>query len=93
MMRPAVLPCQDSRKGAIMKHDIDVPPVEDHEAKLERALIEEFLRTHGHALQNMDSLPEDARRQLLRDASIYAAGRLAEIEARAHYVKEIHQEH
>ena len=93
MMRPAVLTYEDSRKGAIMKHDIDVPPVEDHEAKLERALIEEFLRRHGRTLQNMDSLPEDARRELLRNASIYAAGRLAEIEARAHYVKEIHQEH
>jgi hypothetical protein len=76
-----------------MKNDADVTPVQDHEAKLERALIEEYLREHGHTLQDLESLAEDARRQLLQDASMYAAGRLAEIEARAHYVKEIHQEH
>jgi hypothetical protein len=76
-----------------MKNDADVTPVQDHEAKLERALIEEYLREHGHTRQDLESLAEDARRQLLQDASMYAGGRLAEIEARAHYVKEIHQEH
>ena len=75
-----------------MKDDPDVPSVQDHEAKLERALIDEFLREHGHNLHDLDALPEDARRLLLQEASIYAAGRLAEIEARAHYVKEIHRE-
>jgi hypothetical protein len=73
--------------------DVDVPPVQDFEAKLERALIDEYLREHGHTLQDLDSVPEDVRRRLRLDASIYAAGRLTEIEARAHYVKEIHQEH
>ena len=76
-----------------MKDDADVPPVQDHEAKLERALIDEYLREHGHSLDDLDALPVDVRRQLFQDASIHAAERLAEIEARAHYVKEIHPEH
>jgi hypothetical protein len=75
-----------------MKNEADVPSVQDHEAKLELALIEEFLSERGQDLQHLDSLSEDRRRELLQEASIYAAGRLAEIEARAHYVKEIHRE-
>jgi hypothetical protein len=76
-----------------MKVDVDVPPAEDPEAKLERALIEEYLRERGHTLRDVDVLSEESRRDLLRGASTYAAGRLAEIEARARYVKAIHPEH
>ena len=44
---------------------------------------------------NLDSsalhaLPEDEAKRVLTDASVYAATRLAEIEARAHFVHEIH---
>ena len=35
-------------------------------------------------------LPPDQAKTLLEAASTYAAGRLAEFEARAHYVHEIH---
>jgi hypothetical protein len=35
-------------------------------------------------------LPEPQRRHVLQEASVYAAGKLAEIGARAHYVADIH---
>ena len=66
--------------------------MEDPEGQLELALIEEFLRSHGHAPREVPALPEDQRRHLLEAASVYAAGRLAEIQARAHYVHEIHRQ-
>jgi hypothetical protein len=69
----------------------DVPPVDDHEARLERALIEEDLRIRGTDLARVSALAPPAREALLHDASIYAATKLAEIEARAHYVEDLHQ--
>ena len=35
-------------------------------------------------------LPEEDRERLLTDASVYASGKLTEIEARSHFLDEIH---
>lgn len=63
--------------------------MEDPEGRLELALIEEFLLAQGYDPRGLDALPEDQRRHVLGEASAYAAGKLAEIQARAHYVHEI----
>ena len=76
-----------------MKDPVDVPPVEHHEAKLEVALVDDFLRQHGHTRKSLQSLPVDERAELFKLARMHAAEKLAEIGARAHYVKEIHGEH
>ena len=65
-------------------------PMQDPNGPLESELISEFLRTRGYDLRSLDRLPEDDRRRLLRQASMHAAGRLTEIEARAHFVDELH---
>jgi len=59
-------------------------------AHLEQALIEEFIRKGGHDPAHLELLPPTEREALLKRASAYAAARLAEVEARAHYVHEIH---
>jgi hypothetical protein len=76
-----------------MKDPIDIPPIEHHEAKLERALVDEFLQLRGYSRADLAELSEDARTLLLRQARMHASERLAEIGARAHYVHEIHREH
>jgi hypothetical protein len=76
-----------------MKEPIDIPPIEDHEAKLERALVDEFLRLRGYVREDLPGLPNAARVQLLAEARMHACEKLAEIGARARYVKEIHGEH
>ena len=65
-------------------------PMEDPQASLERAFIEEYLKTRGHSLRGLHVLPEEQVNALLRAASLYAATKLAEVEARAAYVHEIH---
>jgi hypothetical protein len=67
-----------------------VHPMEDPESQLERAFIDEYLRLHGHDPEAVRSLHEAQVVTLLAGASIYAAGKLAEFESRAHYVHEIH---
>jgi len=65
-------------------------PVRVLQRLLESELINEFLRTRGYDLQSVENLPDDERRRLLRQASMHAAGRLTEIEARAHFVDGLH---
>jgi hypothetical protein len=74
-----------------MTDRLDVPSTEDPEAKLERALMEEFLRAKHHSFADLASLDAAERQHLLEEAAIYAAGRLAEIGCRAHYVEGLHK--
>jgi hypothetical protein len=64
--------------------------LEDPQAQLERALIDEFLHEHGCTLATVHLKPPAERRSLLKQASLYAATRLAEIDARAAYVHDLH---
>lgn len=58
--------------------------------QLERSLIEEFVRGRGYDPNKLTDLPQHERERLLADASIYASGKLTEVEARSHFVDEIH---
>lgn len=64
--------------------------MEDPQAALERAFIEQYLRSRGQTLRSLHELPAEQVKALLKDATLYAATRLAEVEARAAYVHEIH---
>ena len=65
-------------------------PPEPPLAELERALMNEFLQRRGHDLESVHQLPETEAHALLKEASIYASGRLEEVESRAHYVEGLH---
>lgn len=65
-------------------------PLEDPQARLERALIEEFLHDRGCDLASVDRKPPAECRELLVQATLYAVMRLSEIDARAAYVHELH---
>ena len=54
--------------------------------------IEEFLWARGLDSSALHALPEDEAKRVLTEASVYAAAKLAEVEARAHFVHEIHGE-
>ena len=58
--------------------------------QLERALIDEFVRARGYDPHNLADLPEQERETLLKQASVYASGRLSEVESRSHFLHEIH---
>ena len=65
-------------------------PLEEPQAALERAFIAEYLRAHGHDLRTLYTLPAEQVKHVLREAALHAAAKLAELEARAHYIHEIH---
>lgn len=60
-------------------------------ADLERALIETYLHAKGLDEGKLAALPPAEREALLSEASVYASAKLAEIEARSHYLHEIHE--
>ena len=62
----------------------------DPTRELERAYIAEFLARHGQTLDSLRKLSEPAAHDLLKAASIYASGKLTEVESRSHYVGEVH---
>jgi hypothetical protein len=68
----------------------DKPLMEDRNALLENAFIEEHLRSQGCSLEQLHMLPKKLRKKLMTAASNYASLKLEEIEARAHFIEEIH---
>lgn len=65
-------------------------PAHDPHADMEQAFIREFLRDRGLLPEDLKTLPEAEARELMVEASKYASARLCEMEARAHFVEEIH---
>lgn len=64
--------------------------MEDPEAKLATAYIEEYLHNHGYTLETICNLPKEQAKQLMIEASTYAAVKLAEVDTKARAIKEIH---
>lgn len=73
-----------------MSTDRPDPTVKNAQAPLETALIEEFLRAGGHDPAAVRDLPPAERERLMTAASLYASGKLAEVEARAHLIHDLH---
>ncbi len=69
----------------------DLTPLEERQARLETALIREYLEALGHDPIKLQQRNDQQARELLTQASVYAATRLTEVEARAHYVHDIHR--
>ena len=67
-------------------------PIEEPLAELERLLIDEFIRKAGHEPRTLRTRTDPAARSVLTDASTYAAARLAEVEARLHYLRRLRGE-
>jgi len=65
----------------------NVEPVEDRNALLEKALIEEYLHEKGYSLKELSKLPAELADKLMKEASQYASLKLEEVSARAHFIK------
>lgn len=59
------------------------------QSSLEARLIEEFLAEKGYRMSDLKNLPDNERRDLMVAACMYAAIRLANIEARSKFVEKI----
>ena len=67
-------------------------PVEDRNTFLEKALIEEYLREKGYSMEEFKKLPAEVAEKLMKEASQYASLKMEEVQARAHFIKELHDD-
>jgi len=71
---------------------VNVEPTEDPNAVVENALIEEYLKEHGYTHESLKKLPPKLVKKIMQEASQYASLKMEEVEARAHFVKELHDD-
>ncbi len=57
---------------------------------MEKKLVEDYLQSKGYTRQELDALPEDVAKQLMREACTYASLKLAELQAKSQFREEIH---
>jgi len=81
---PAV-PFPDEGEGEIDRCICDGP-----QSVLERLLIEAFLEGKGYRLEEVKNLPEELAKRLMREACTYASVKLAEVESKAQFKRDIH---
>jgi hypothetical protein len=72
--------------------ELDPPPAEEPLASLERRLISEYVTAAGLDLATLRLRHDEQATRILAEASKHAAGKLAEVEARSHYLKKLHGE-
>ena len=75
-----------------MTAEPNTTPLQEPLAELERRLITAYIAGAGHDFHDLlaRSASDENARRLLADAARYASARLSEIEARSHYVHEMH---
>lgn len=70
--------------GILDQYDIEGP-----QSALERNLIEEYLLEKGYRLSDLKNMPTREASDLMKEACLYAALRLAEIESRGEFQRKI----
>ena len=70
----------------------NMEPAEDHNAFLEKQLIEQYLHEKGYSLEGLKKLPADLVEKLMKEASQYASLKMEDVKARAHFLQELHDD-
>lgn len=63
-----------------------LPRVSEPLAGLEHTLIEAYAAGAGYTIESLRARTDEAARDVLKHASLYASEKLAEVEARSHYL-------
>ncbi|HEY1303874.1 MAG TPA: hypothetical protein VGF24_10025 [Vicinamibacterales bacterium] len=75
-----------------MKADPEQPQLADPLALLERELMSAYVAGAGYDIDALSTRTDDNAREVLKRASLYASDRLAEVEARSHYLHSLRGE-
>lgn len=72
--------------------ETDRAPLEEPLAELERRLMSEYVAAVGQDLHALLNRNDEEAKKLLTEASLYATGKLTEVESRSHYLRKLHGE-
>ena len=67
-------------------------PIHDPNAILEKAFMQEFLQQRDCSLEKLKELPAELADTLMKGASQYASLKMEEMQARAHFIEELHED-
>ena len=59
-------------------------------AELEKAYIDEYLREKGYSIKELSMLPDQDAKRLMKEACLYAAFKLEELESQARLHAKLH---
>lgn len=74
------------------KPDEQTEHIDDPNALLEKALIEEYLNKKGHSREGLKKLPAELVQTLMKEATRYASLKMEEVKARAHFIQDLHDD-
>lgn len=74
------------------QEEIDRCLAEGPQSTLEKMLLEEYLEGKGYRLEDLKNLPATEAQALMKEACAYASMKLAEVESKAHFRREIRSE-
>jgi hypothetical protein len=66
---------------------------EGPQSALERHLVEDYLQSKGYTKEELQKLPKDQAKALMREACTYASLKLAELEAKSQFRDDIRSPH
>ncbi len=61
------------------------------QARMEKALLEEYLQTRGYSFKDLGELPEEEAKSLMIKACKYASVKLAQVESAARFRETIRE--
>jgi hypothetical protein len=72
-----------------MKDEIDIEPMHEPLAELERELVAAHVTGTGHSVDQLRARDDAEAHDILVQASLYASARLSEVESRLRYLRAI----
>jgi hypothetical protein len=63
--------------------------IKNNESALERHFIAKYLLSKGYHVSDLQNLPKEQKKKMMKEACIYAAMRLANIEAKSKFRQKI----
>lgn len=66
---------------------------EGPQSALERHLVEDYLQSKGYKKEDLQKLPKEQAKALMREACTYASLKLAELEAKSQFRDDIRAPH
>jgi len=69
--------------------DVDNCLSEGLQSALEKKFVEEYWQSKGYSWEDLQNLPQDLVKQLMKEACMYASLKLAEVEAKSQFRHEI----
>lgn len=81
-----------SENPNVNPEEIDRCVADGPQSTLERMLLEAYLEGKGYRMEDLKKLPAEEAQQLMKEACAYASMKLAEVESKAQFRREIHYE-